>query len=144
MTVERVIRVSVAVVGCTSLLSCAPRADGDSLVGRYQVRYPFGREQWVSRNGTYQQQVEVDPAPGRPSETLTNNGRWTVQLGRKAWGDLVRLERCLAVNDGVGGLRPEYRQSLPGGCSLPISPRALFFGRLSLATRDSFPLVKQE
>jgi hypothetical protein len=127
------------------LFSCAPRVSHQELAGRYQARYPFGQETvTLAADGTYDQRIELDAATEHVAQVLTNEGRWNLVKRDGPWGASVRLERCLAVNDGAGRLRSGYAQVLPGGCSLSITREHVLFGRLALGEEDSFPLVRSD
>lgn len=145
MSRSALVKTWLAALSSLALFSCTARVSHQALAGRYQARYPFGRETvTLAADGTYDQRIELDAATGHAAQLLTNEGRWTLVRRDGPWGASVRLERCLAVNDGSGRLRNGYEQALPGGCSHSITREYVLFGRVALGEEGSFPLIRND
>lgn len=133
-------RHSVSLAALLILVIGGCHLDRSTLAGRYVAQHPFGTETVVlNANGTFLQDVRINGA----SAPLEATGRWEyvrsdgdVGLGK------IELRHCLAVNDGLGALRPGYRLPL-AMCTFAVERDRLILGRVVLGGGGSYPLVKQ-
>lgn len=114
--------------------ACSLSPQKSDLYGTYVAKYHTGTERLtINKDGSFSQEVTLESS----REPVENTGSWTWDASTH----FVYLAGCLSVNDGRGGIRPDFATG-PRGCSFPLE-RRWFFGRLLLGPDESSPLLKQ-
>lgn len=130
-----VVLLIIVVVGVWAFVTWwRPGFDRGDVVGVYVAHYVSGTETLTLReDGTFLQEVlqESDGPEAR-------SGTWTWDTASES----VIIPDCMAVNDGRGNIRDDFRTA--SGCGLSVEKKWWFFGQLLLGDRDSSPLWKIE
>jgi hypothetical protein len=132
-------RVTIAVtIGAAVLVvvvggSCAALSagvDASDVPGVYVANYDSGtQELTLQDDGTYLQVVTLDGV----DEPVTNSGVWTYD------DQDVSLRDCFFLNDGTGGIRPDFANKL-GICLYSVGRRWFLWGQLRLGPDEGSPL----
>src|SRR5437899_3309330 len=110
------------------------RIEESDVVGSYTAHWKSGIERLtLNDDGTYIQEVMIEGGEA----PVTNSGKWEL-----SGGDVV-LDGCLALEDGYGDIRPDFRTPA-GGCSYHAEHRWIVFGRIRLGSDTPNALRKTD
>jgi hypothetical protein len=121
--------VGVIVIG-GSCAALSAGVDASDVPGVYVAKYDSGTQEITLRHdGTYVQVITVEGV----HTPIVNSGTWR-------YGDQeVVMRNCFFLNDGTGGIRPDFEDAL-GVCVYPVERRWFLWGQLRLGPDEGSPL----